>query len=520
MVVASWYCVSKSEEESSSEISTSEPTVECTDDPVAWIDWFISAISLGSTLTAASDSKKREDQRLLALVIVRKLVEETTISMHSQKECFDDFEDSSFSESTESRRYSRYARKNQKWEKVNRSRPSEKARSRSYQGFNTIRPGVPLSVMSQITEARIAVYRYGSYPLGTTLPDSDVDIGIAIFHPNGDLEGVEVADTFLTMLHAKMLTHSKEANEFQIQNVRMIDANCRVLKANLHGFKVDICANKISGCCTLLFLEYMNRFLGGDDILKRSIILLKAWCKYEARILNSSEGLLSTCALEILVLALFVMFPYLRNTSPFEIFRYFLGYYKNFPWQESAMTACGPVALASIEEASKNHPPGSLPSFEILASQENEKTRKAAEQISQIRREVVHVYAAYGGGSKTAGFSIRSLNIIDPLNNGNNLGRSVSSNNAGRVCDALRTGWTQLQKVQLKQSYEDCSCTGEDESTNSGETVSSSQKEHSNAPDLVGASSLFPCTLIRLTKQDNTSEPCSSDLNGFDIVAA
>lgn len=45
-----------------------------------------------------------------------------------------------------------------------------------------------------------------------------------------------------------------------------------------------------------------------NHLFKRSIILIKAWCYYESRILGAHHGLISTYALETLVLYIFHVF--------------------------------------------------------------------------------------------------------------------------------------------------------------------------------------------------------------------
>jgi len=46
----------------------------------------------------------------------------------------------------------------------------------------------------------------------------------------------------------------------------------------------------------------VDQLVGKNHVFKRSIILVKAWCYYESRILGAHHGLLSTYAVEILVL--------------------------------------------------------------------------------------------------------------------------------------------------------------------------------------------------------------------------
>jgi hypothetical protein len=44
---------------------------------------------------------------------------------------------------------------------------------------------------------------------------------------------------------------------------------------------------------TLLVMQ-VDRLVGKDHLFKRNIILIKAWCYYESRILGAHYGLIST----------------------------------------------------------------------------------------------------------------------------------------------------------------------------------------------------------------------------------
>jgi len=62
-------------------------------------------------------------------------------------------------------------------------------------------------------------------------------------------------------------------------------------------------------CCWDDFVEgQVDRLVGQDHLFKRSVILVKAWCYYESRILGAHHGLISTYALETLVLYIFHVF--------------------------------------------------------------------------------------------------------------------------------------------------------------------------------------------------------------------
>ena len=97
----------------------------------------------------------------------------------------------------------------------------------------------------------------------------------------------------------------------------------KLLKCLVDNIVVDVSFNQIGGLCTLNFLEAMDRKIAGKHLFKKSIILvrlhghegksdvccgvmqIKAWCYYESRVLGAQHSLLSTYALETMVLHIF-----------------------------------------------------------------------------------------------------------------------------------------------------------------------------------------------------------------------
>lgn len=58
----------------------------------------------------------------------------------------------------------------------------------------------------------------------------------------------------------------------------------------------------------MFLVTQVDHYIGKDHLFKRSIILIKAWCYYESRILGAHHGLISTYALETLILYIFHIF--------------------------------------------------------------------------------------------------------------------------------------------------------------------------------------------------------------------
>lgn len=130
-------------------------------------------------------------------------------------------------------------------------------------------------------------------PLRTYLPDGDIDL-TAISHQNVEED--------LAKGVCSLLEGEEKDSEFQVKDVQYICAQVKVVKCTVKNIAVDISFNQLAGLCTLCFLEQVDQLIGRDHLFKRSIILIKAWCYYEGRILGAHHGLISTYALETLVL--------------------------------------------------------------------------------------------------------------------------------------------------------------------------------------------------------------------------
>ncbi|WVY92248.1 hypothetical protein V8G54_037762 [Vigna mungo] len=184
----------------------------------------------------------------------------------------------------------------------------------------------------------VLVFPYGSVPLKTYLPDGDIDL-TALSCQN--IEDGLVSDV-RAVLHGEEIN---EAAEYEVKDVRFIDAEVKLV----------------------------DQLVAKDHLFKRSIILIKAWCYYESRVLGAHHGLISTYALETLVLYIFHQFH---------------------------------VSLdAEVPENGGN----TLLTEEFI--------RSCVESFSVPSR---------GSDLNLRAFPQKHLNIIDPLKENNNLGRSVN----------------------------------------------------------------------------------------------
>ncbi|PQP95595.1 uncharacterized protein Pyn_10368 [Prunus yedoensis var. nudiflora] len=193
------------------------------------------------------------------------------------------------------------------------------------------------------------VFTFGSVPLKTYLPDGDIDL--TAFSKTQNLK-----DTWAHQVRDMLENEEKNENaEFRVKEVQYIQAEVKIIKCLVENIVVDISFNQLGGLCTLCFLEEVDHLINQNHLFKRSIILIKAWCYYESRILGAHHGLISTYALETLVLYIFHVF----NNSfagPLEVLYRFLEFFSKFDWDNFCVSLWGPVPISALPDVTAEPP--------------------------------------------------------------------------------------------------------------------------------------------------------------------
>ncbi|XP_061360129.1 uncharacterized protein LOC133304161 [Gastrolobium bilobum] len=271
------------------------------------------------------------------------------------------------------------------------------------------------------------VFTFGSVPLKTYLPDGDIDL--TAFSSNQTFKDSwvqKVRDIFES-------EEKREDAEFRVKEVQCIQAEVKIIKCLVENIVVDISFNQLGGLCTLCFLEEVDNLIRRNHIFKRSIILIKAWCYYESRILGASHGLISTYALETLVLYIFNVY---NNTfaGPLEVLYRFLEFFSKFDWDNYCLSLWGPVPIRSLPNIRAEPPLKDCRELLLDNSFLNAcNTFYGVMPSSQENQEQP--------------FVCRYFNIIDPLRANNNLGRSVSKGSHFRIRKAFAFGAQQLVRL-------------------------------------------------------------------------
>ncbi|KAI4338368.1 hypothetical protein MLD38_023436 [Melastoma candidum] len=270
------------------------------------------------------------------------------------------------------------------------------------------------------------VFTFGSVPLKTYLPDGDIDL--TAFSKNQNLK-----ETWAHQVRDILESEERNENaEFQVKEVQYIQAEVKIIKCLVENIVVDISFNQLGGLCTLCFLEEVDNLINRNHLFKRSIILIKAWCYYESRILGAHHGLISTYALETLVLYIFHVFN--DFAGPLEVLYRFLEFFSKFDWDNYCVSLWGPVPISSLPDVTAEPP------------------RKDGGDLllSKVFLDACStVYAVFPSGQENQGlpFVSKHFNVIDPLRVNNNLGRSVSRGNFFRIRSAFTFGAKKLARL-------------------------------------------------------------------------
>jgi hypothetical protein len=179
-------------------------------------------------------------------------------------------------------------------------------------------------------------------------------------------------------------------------------------------------------------MDYFESKLKNPLLFKRTLILIKLWCYYESGILGSNVGLLATYALEMLVIYIFNNYSETINNE-MDAFVHFFKICKETNWEKYMLSLFGFCEIDSSEPVDYKG---------LLDKDDFSHFLKTFDKINILDKQ---------NSKKT--FTNKYFNIIDPIFNTNNLGKSVNFHNFSKIKKVFEIGYTDIQNIiSLKQS--------------------------------------------------------------------
>ena len=136
----------------------------------------------------------------------------------------------------------------------------------------------------------------------------------------------EYLDNILNSIK-KTISAYCETNNIE-EHIDIIDAEVKLVKVVLGGVSFDISFHNFAGLYKLLFMHHLEENYFDYNFYKRTLLLIKAFCYYQASILGSSAGALGSYALEVMVIYMFNLHYDKFNTETEAFFTFF----KIFLW--------------------------------------------------------------------------------------------------------------------------------------------------------------------------------------------
>jgi len=282
-----------------------------------------------------------------------------------------------------------------------------------------------------------SVFPCGSFPLKTYLANGDLDLVMISKKTESDSNEMcdnEIVNVTTALCHEAVSQDHKDGTNGSLclRNVNFVNARTKIVTCIIGSMSVDITVNQISSLAAAVLIEEANKFFP-NDLIKRSILLLKAWGTYEAPkyagvgipVLGAKSSGLTSYALNIMILRLFSLGK-VNYLSPLDVLMAYFREYSSFDWSNYCLTLGGCVPISMVEDELKD-------SHHIFTP-----------LVDQLQTRIEEVNLSYPSPKK---FQPRSCNIQDPLNRSNNIGFSVTIPVLRAFTLALRKGKEHMESL-------------------------------------------------------------------------
>ena len=372
--------------------------------------------------------------------------------------------------------------------------------------FSIIKDIIVKKFYSKLPDYFIYILPYGSFPTKTYLKNADIDITIFFQLKTTnkiliDIPGETINKAF-NLIKEALEKYNKDFSCELFSDIKIIKADVRLLKFKIGYVSVDISVNNFSGMYKILFFDFIEQQLGTQfnknnlfldnayssnkiNIFRRTLLLIKAWCFYEGNLMGSNIGLMANYTLEILVIYLFNLhYEYIFNE--FDGFEKFFELMEEINLEKNVISLFGVISNGSFHQKlsafnsdifeesniSVNQP------FWFLENKYKDINDKSEERdviynlnkinnfniynkckpllnideikafINHINKSIGNIYLKKEGKLINVTNYDKIVNVLDPLNNHNNLGKSINFHSYSKMKKIINYMNKKLKKIQ------------------------------------------------------------------------
>ena len=343
--------------------------------------------------------------------------------------------------------------------------------------------GIISNILSEkLPDYKAHVLPYGSFPTKTYLKDADIDITIFFESKTNkkvliDLP-IQLIDNAILLIKNEFESHNKKSPFELITDIKIINAGIRLLKCKIGLISIDISINNFSGLYKILFIDFIENQLkiqmkkkklfndnsykeNKINIFRRTLLLIKGWCFYEGKLMGSNIGLMASYTLEILVIYLFNL-RYDEIHNEFEGFEKFFELMQKINWEKNIISLYGIISnfifyqklsnfSENIQDKDKTESNINQPFWYLEKEYDNNENgdNKGETQngikplkneniepllnLNELKKFILSLNKGLGNtylkkeGNVINGANFNKfVNVLDPLNNHNNLGKSIN----------------------------------------------------------------------------------------------
>lgn len=336
------------------------------------------------------------------------------------------------------------------------------------------------------------IFPYGSFPLKTYLNNADIDLTIFF---ESKIEQKVFVELPINLINQSIMTikeeferYNKESSTELFSDIKIINADIRLLKCKIDSISLDISINNFSGLYKIVFIDYIenlfneqfiknNLFYNSSysdnkiNIFRRTLLLIKGWCLYEGNLMGSNIGLMASYTLEILVIFVFNLhYEYIYNE--FDGFEKFFEVMEKIDWENNIISLFGIFSNINFQKKlsiynSQNSKDKTKEInepfwyYHLFSKDKNKFIQKDKEiepllQISELKKMIgpinksmENMYLKKEGKMINAANFDKLLNILDPLNNYNNLGKSINYHSNSKMKKVITHMNKQLKQISL-----------------------------------------------------------------------
>ena len=318
------------------------------------------------------------------------------------------------------------------------------------------------------------VIPYGSFPVKSYLNCADIDITICFCLEKNKKMFVDippdVIENIIKTIKNEFDNINKVSEQEKISDIKIIMADIKLLKCKKDNINIDISVNNFAGLYKIIFINLISEQIKNKlnnlniysdstysqnkrNLIRRTFLLIKGWFLYEGKLMGSNIGLMATYTLEILVLYLFNYY-YKEINNEFDGFMKFFEIMEKFNWNDEIMSLFGLIKKfyfhQKIESVTKNNQIINKPFWYLNSKENNEENEinflnikennasllnfnEVQNSMFYLNRGIELTYLRNNENIILKANFDKFVNVLDPLNNYNNLGKSINFHSKSRM---------------------------------------------------------------------------------------